>query len=201
VTPGRLIPHPVLDATTQLSWSSGAMTPAGLAAVCADAGDRVRPQVVECGSGYSTLVLARLLRARGGRLVSLEHDAAWAERVRRELAAAGLTEVAQVVLAPLAPHPLAWAELGWYAPGAVEELPSRIDLLLVDGPPAHEPEVKFSRYPALPALAARLAPDATVMLDDIDRSGELEILEAWERDGDFSFEVRPAARIAVGRRS
>ncbi|MCW3064342.1 MAG: Methyltransferase domain, partial [Solirubrobacterales bacterium] len=75
-----------------------------------------------------------------------------------------------------------------------------IDLLLVDGPPAFEPEIALSRYPALPVLAERLAPDATVVLDDIDRPGELAILETWERDCDFRFEVRPAERIAIGHR-
>jgi hypothetical protein len=39
-----------------------------------------------------------------------------------------------------------------------------------------------------------------VVLDDIDRRGELRILQAWERDCGFCFEVRPAERIAVGRR-
>jgi hypothetical protein len=73
-------------------------------------------------------------------------------------------------------------------------------VLLVDGPPAFAPALGFSRYPALPALAERLVPDATVVLDDIDRRGELRILEAWERDCGFRFEVRPAERIAIGRR-
>jgi hypothetical protein len=39
-----------------------------------------------------------------------------------------------------------------------------------------------------------------VVLDDIDRRGELRIVEAWARDCGFRFEVRPAERIAVGRR-
>jgi hypothetical protein len=38
------------------------------------------------------------------------------------------------------------------------------------------------------------------VLDDIHRPGERQIVEAWERHGDFRFELRPAARIAVGRR-
>jgi len=200
VSPGRIVPHPVLNAEAQLTWAEGAMTPAGLAAVCAHVAGRQRRRIVECGSGFSTLVLARLLHTRGGRLVSLEHDQAWATRVRSDLAAAGLAEIAQVALAPLQPHPLARDGLQWYAQRALRSLPRRIDLLLVDGPPAFEPEIELSRYPALPALAERLAPDATVVLDDIDRRGELRILEAWERDCDFRFEIRPAERIAVGRR-
>jgi predicted O-methyltransferase YrrM len=200
LSPGRIVPHPVLNAEARLAWSQGAMTPAGLAAVCAEVAGRHRRRIVECGSGFSTLVLARLLHARGGRLVSLEHDQAWAARVRNELAFEGHAEVAQVALAPLEPHPLARDGLPWYAQRAVRSLPRRIDLLLVDGPPAFAPEIELSRYPALPALAGRLVPDATVVLDDIDRRGELRILEAWERDCGFRFEVRPAERIAIGRR-
>jgi predicted O-methyltransferase YrrM len=161
---------------------------------------RHRRRIVECGSGFSTVVLARLLHARGGQLASLEHDRTWAARVRTDLAAAGHSEIAQVVVAPLEPHPLALDGLQWYAQLALCSLPRQIDLLLVDGPPAFEPEIALSRYPALPVLAERLAPDATVVLDDIDRPGELQILEAWERDCDFRFEVRPAERIAIGHR-
>jgi predicted O-methyltransferase YrrM len=175
------------------------MTPAGLAAVCADVAGWHRARIVECGAGFSTLVLARLLHTRGGRLVSLEHDQTWATRVQSNLAAAGLTEIAQIAIAPLEPHPLARDGLQ-YAQRALRSLPPSIDLLLVDGPPAFEPEIELSRYPALPALAGRLAPDATVVLDDIDRRRELQTLEAWERDHGFHFELRPAARIAVGRR-
>ena len=200
MSPGGIDPAPVLNAEAQLTWSEGAMTPAGLAAVCAEMAGRHRRRIVECGSGFSTLVLARRLHTRGGRLVSLEHDPTWATRVRSELAAAGLTETAHVALAPLEPHPLARDGLRWYARRALRSLPRRIDLLLVDGPPAFEPEIELSRYPALPALAERLAPDATVVLDDIDRAASCMILEAWERDCGFRFELRPAERIAVGRR-
>ena len=200
MSPTRIVPHPVLNADAQLTWSAGAMTPEGLAAVCAEVTGRHHRRIVECGSGFSTLVLARLLQTCGGRLVSLEHDQTWATRVHTNLAAAGLTEIAHVTLAPLEPHPLARDGLQWYAHRALRSLPRNIDLLLVDGPPAFEPEIALSRYPALPALAQRLTADATVILDDIDRPGELQTLEAWDRDCEFVFELRPAERIAIGRR-
>jgi Methyltransferase domain len=96
----------------------------------------------------------------------------------RSLAAAGLAEVARVVLAPLEPHPLARDGLKWYAHRALRSLPPSIDLPLVDGPPAFELEIGLSRYPALPALANHLTPDATVLLDDIDRPGNNK---PWKR--------------------
>jgi predicted O-methyltransferase YrrM len=179
-----------------LTWSTGSMVPAGFAAVCAEVAARDRPRVVECGSGFSTLELARLVRERGGRLVSLEHDAFWAGRVREHLAAAGLAGTAEVVLAPLE----AGAGLPWYAAAALQSLPDHIDVLLVDGPPAFEPGSGLSRYPALPVLMERLAAGAVVVLDDIDREGEQRVLEAWTGECGFRFEVRAAERIAVGQR-
>jgi Methyltransferase domain len=101
----------------------------------------------------------------------------------------------------LEPHPLGRDGLPWYAQHALRCLPAQIDVLLVDGPPAFEPGAGLSRYPALPAFAERLTPDAVVVLDDIDRRGELGVLHAWEHDTDFRFELRTAERIAHGQRS
>jgi len=157
VSPGELIADATLVPDAPLRWSTGAMTASGFAVVCAEVASRDRPSVLECGSGFSTLKLAELTHERGGRLVSLEHDELWATRVRSNLAAAGLAETARVTLAPLQRHPLARDGLLWYAEQALRFLPRRIDLLLVDGPPAFEPETDLSRYPALPALAERLA--------------------------------------------
>ena len=201
MSPGERIAGATLDPDAPLRWSTGAMTASGFAAVCAEVASRDRPSVLECGSGFSTLKLAELTHEHGGRLVSLEHDELWATRVRSNLAAAGLAETARVTLAPLQPHPLARDGLLWYAEHALRFLPRRIDLLLVDGPPAFEPEIALSRYPALPALAGRLAPDAIVVLDDIDRRGELQVLEAWERECGYRFAIQPVQRIAVGRRA
>jgi hypothetical protein len=54
----------VPNAEARLTWPESAMTPARLAAVCAQVAGRHRRPVVECGSGFSTLVLARLLYTR-----------------------------------------------------------------------------------------------------------------------------------------
>lgn len=159
------------------------------------------PRVVaECGCGRSTVVIARAIRALGGgQIHSLEHDPAWAQLCRVQLAAEGLSEIATVIEAPLGPHALAQPGCGWYAGWAVGQLPdSGIQLLLVDGPPAGDPEIERSRYPALPALAGRLAHGATIVLDDAGRAGERWVLERWEDELGVQFEHRGAEDVAVG---
>ena len=70
----------------------------------------------------------------------------------------------------------------------------------MDGPPADTADKVLARYPALPALRARLAPGATVVLDDVERPGEQEVLTRWEREHDVVFERRGAtAGVALGR--
>ena len=75
-----------------------------------------------------------------------------------------------------------------------------IDLLIVDGPPAFAVGHGTSRYPALPVLHERLAPGATVVLDDIERPGEQVVLERWELEFRLTFERRLAgvAMATVG---
>jgi predicted O-methyltransferase YrrM len=190
----------VAASTSRLPWSAWALSPAALAALVAEVrgGRRI---VVECGSGVSTIVLARALRAAGGHVYSLEHDGRWAELVRSLLAREGLPDWASVIHAPLRPHPLAPRGTEWYAEDAVAELPAvGIDLLLVDGPPAGEPEVERRRYPALPALLSRLDPGALVVLDDAARPGETWVLDAWERESDYAFDRDGPGGIAIGRR-
>jgi hypothetical protein len=193
--------RPLLADGGFLPWSEGAMSPAGLATVACETSFAERRMIVELGSGVSTVVLARLARQLGGRTWAVEHHPGWAGWVRRQLDRDGLAGVATVVEAPLAPHPRSLDGAPWYDEGALAGLPAAgIELLLVDGPPGYGEGMERSRYPALPALGERLAPGALVVLDDANRPGEAEIIDAWEREEGWTFDRRPAERIAVGRR-
>jgi hypothetical protein len=183
-----------------LPWSSSALRPAGLATVCNDIVLNVRRRVVEFGSGISTVILARLLHQRppqdGFALAAVEHDAAWAEWVTDQLDREGIGSGVSVIHAPLVPHPRAEPGLFWYDEAALTEgLPAalsgdRIDLLLIDGPPAYASGMGLARYPALPVLLDRLAPGATVALDDAERAGEQEVLRRWEDETGLVFDRR-----------
>jgi predicted O-methyltransferase YrrM len=193
--------RPLLDAGPYLPWTVHAMSPAALVTILNEIAVASRGTIVECGSGISTVLIGRLLRERGGTLVSLEHDPAWAQFVRSQLELEGLEAHARLVEAPLAQHPLGLDGAPWYEEAALAELPGNgIDLLLVDGPTAYVEGMGRSRYPALPALAERLAPDAVVVLDDAARTGESAILDAWERETQFRFNLRRGERIALGQR-
>lgn len=180
------------------------MRPSGLVAVLNDVCLNDRRHVVECGGGVSTVYLARLLRERGGRLITLEHDEGWAKYLSLELERRAVAECAAVRLAPLERSPASLDGSDWYAPAAVEDAVSelgQVDLLLVDGPPVLEREDSLARYPALPSFTKALTEDCTVVLDDIERRGERRVIERWEDESSFHFQCRiDPGGIAIGRR-
>jgi predicted O-methyltransferase YrrM len=174
-------------------WTTIAMRPSGVATLVNEAMLNGRRQIVECGPGVSTIFLARLLRQEGGHLYTIEEDGRWAERVSGWLAREGTAENITVIHAPL-------VEDGWYAHEPLETIPGGIDLLVVDGPKAFAPESTLARYPALPFFAPKLTTDATVILDDIDRGGERQVVARWESEFGRHFEMRyPYDNLAVSR--
>lgn len=195
--------RPLLDAGPYLPWSSGAMRPGGLVEVCNEVLLGERRRVLELGSGASTILLARLLGQRGGTLEAVEHDDHWAAWVTAQLERESLGGVARVTRAALEPSPRAAGDLHWYATDALALVLDRgpFDLLIVDGPPAHEKGYELARYPALGALADGVTQDAVVILDDIVRVGEAAVLDRWEAETAFRFVRHEVQGIAVGRRA
>jgi predicted O-methyltransferase YrrM len=139
-----------------------------------------RPRrIVECGSGASTALLAACCaRNGGGQVHSLEHGAQFARATRAELARLGVAEHATVLDAPLVEQRLDGAAYAWYSLARLP--PGDIDMLVVDGPPAHRQA--DARYPALPCLSERLAADCVIFLDDAARPGERAVVARWLRD-------------------
>jgi hypothetical protein len=183
---------PLIARGGYLPWTTGSMRPAGLVDVCNEIVHGNRTRILECGAGVSTVLLARLLheRERGG-ITSLEHDPHWATLIQNHLRREHLDQIAHVVHAPLQGNP------PWYR---TDEMPDEIDLLIVDGPPAFEPGHSAARAPALTRLDAKLVHDAAVILDDIDRPGEQQVIATWETSTPWRFQVDVAAGVAIGRR-
>ncbi|WP_199701135.1 class I SAM-dependent methyltransferase [Jiangella rhizosphaerae] len=137
--------------------------------------------VVECGSGASSLVLGYAVQKAGrGRVVALEHDAAYAEVTARRVADHGLQDVVEVRHAPLTPWPGPdEREWNWYDVNSVKDLDG-IGLVFVDGPPAGTGPL--ARYPALPVLLPHCADEVTFVLDDTIRPDEVEVSGRWMQE-------------------
>jgi predicted O-methyltransferase YrrM len=151
--------------------------------------------ILELGSGSSTIWFATALAKRGGegQIVALESSADYAARTRAELAKHRLQDRAQVLHAPLVDTAVPGREnQPWYDISVLPDLPP-LDLLFVDGPVgsiAHQ-----VRYPAYPLLADRLAPGATVVLDDTGRPAEAAIAKAWKQETFGGRRLREVRRL------
>jgi hypothetical protein len=133
--------------------------------------------IMECGSGVSTVVLARCAQLNGhGHVYSLEHDGDYAQRTRASLASHGLSAHATVLHAPLTKQSIAGTDLVWYD-ASQWDFANGIDLLVVDGPPGSDGHL--ARYPCGPALFSRLSSQGTVYLDDASRPEEQAAVHRW----------------------
>lgn len=141
--------------------------------------DQKPAKVVELGGGTSTIWIAYALRQAGeGTLISIEHDEEYAEATRLAVERHGLSDVVDVLVAPLRQIALDGHETPWYDPEVFEKL-AAIDLLVVDGPP--QTTGKLARFPAVPLLWNQLSPNATVVLDDAHRNDEAATLQLWTK--------------------
>lgn len=167
----------------------------GLLHFLVDTIEREHPrQVVELGSGASSLVIARALqRSGGGSLSSFDQHGDFVRATRRWLGEHGLS--ASMHEAPLGPPPEGWHGL-WYQLSGV---PASIDMLVIDGPNwTLHPQVRG----AAETLFGRISPGGVIILDDAARPGERLVARRWKKNWPgFAWEFRPGIKgILVGRR-
>ncbi len=135
---------------------------------------RTKHDVLECGSGLSTLLLGSAARHAGMKVWSLEHQPAWRERVEAALRRYGLANVVTVLDAPLQ----SYGEYDWYnVPPILAEV--RFGLAICDGPPMH---TRGGRYGLIPVLGDHFTPGSVVLLDDAARPEEQATIARWQAD-------------------
>jgi len=136
--------------------------------------------ILELGSGSSTVLIARtmeLQRAEDCLHISVDHESHFLEISKRYAKANGVADHVKFVHCPLVKiEPLG---MQWYAnvPNLLEG--RKIDLLIVDGPPAYQAGQERARLPALQVLYPHLAEKCTIILDDANRPGEIEVSKEW----------------------
>lgn len=136
--------------------------------------------VLECGSGWTTVLVACCLRELStGKVISLEHSKRFADRTRALLQRYGVADRAKVIYAPIKEVQIEGEIWPWYGIDPGEVFDGQVDIVVVDGPPGDL--ARRSRYPAVPLLADQLSKTWTVFLDDGRRSDEAWIAEQWAR--------------------
>ena len=157
-----------------------ALTPDAAAILAREVAVRRPKTIVELGSGASTLMVGRLLQQIGsGHLISLDHDASWANETRRHISASGVQDYVTVLDAPLVRQQFHGGDFDWYQiPDQLRQV-EQIDMLTVDGPPQTIDSTVLARYPALPAFAGQLSRQAVIFVDDAKRVTEQAMIQKW----------------------
>lgn len=169
-----------------------ALAPENALTVCQEIMYRRPRQVLEMGSGSSTLMIASCLARLGGerKVFSLEHGEFWRDDTQAKIDQAGLGEISRVIYAPLVevegqPMPR------YYDLSKLPEDAGPFELVLVDGPEGGNRN-PLARYGALSLLRERLAPGALLLVDDALRPGEQEVVRRWR-------ELVPGAKVTFLR--
>lgn len=155
-----------------------------------------RPKrILELGSGTSTIWLGYLCQTFGGKLITLDHLDHYLEQTQAAIRRHELDDVIESRLAPLERIEQNNTSFDWYSTDVLKDV-MNVDMVVVDGPPAATG--KNARYPALPQLIHKLAPEATIVLDDAHRPDESEILAEWQAQfPDFTRLTIGTARLAI----
>jgi predicted O-methyltransferase YrrM len=126
--------------------------------------------ILECGSGLSTLILGLITRKYGVQVWSLEHQPDWYARANNLLTKFQIDNV-HLYLVPLRDY----GSYTWYDP-LLEDMPDNFRFVICDGPPEKTPG---GRYGLLPVMGQQLASRCIILLDDVDRDTEMEIIQRW----------------------
>jgi len=144
-----------------------AISPDAMEWILADLQGRDGATVVEFGAGQSTIILATALKHRDGRLITIEHDEAYAGSVWRQLRACRLEHYVEMHQVPLIEYQGEVMCVS-YDLGVLAEKVA--DVVLVDGPPSANG--LLTRLPPLRWAVSHLKPGGCIFLDDARREGE-----------------------------
>ncbi len=136
--------------------------------------------ILECGSGFTTVLCGVLAKQRKLELVSLEHRQASYQYLAGLLSELKLTNV-NLKMAPLKDY----GDFEWY--DFKEKPPSDFDFIICDGPPWY---TKGGRLGLIPVMLERLHPKCKILLDDVHRRNERQILNRWAEIVAFNYHVK-----------
>lgn len=160
---------------------------------CAQQVNKKLSNVLECGSGLSSLVLASVAANAKQTIFALEHNDNWATNVRDVAIDFGLSNL-KIIHAPL----MSYDDFDWYDITGNEF--SDIGLVVCDGPPGN---TRGGRVGLLPVIKDVLQASCIILLDDCQRPQELEVIKQWSSLCQFDYILighdKKFARITLGK--
>lgn len=163
-----------------------------------------RTNIVEFGTGISTFYISALITKHELPInfISFDHDKQWQDIIKRDLKKLGYQKSVELVTAPLKGNSASKNNLDWYQIDIIKNTiaPKQelVDLLLVDGPLAHNNDLSLSRYPALPIMHEYMAEHCSIILDDTHRKGEQSVIKLWEQMFPLNFQyINPVCSMAT----
>jgi hypothetical protein len=149
--------------------------------------------IIEFGSGLSTIMMARLIQKNklDGKILSVDHHKGWVSILESIIEKEELGSTIELVYAPLKETSFGEGNIQWYDPELLDGYIGnrKFDLVIIDGPPAWEKGKEMARYPALPYIIGKLNSNFSIYLDDANRSGEQSILQQWTKDYSLEFKI------------
>lgn len=140
--------------------------------------------VVELGSGTSTLIILKTLNMLGVNytLTSVDSDPIFLAKTKALLISEGVYDDKKVklIFSPVRDMIINNLSYKWYNPVDFEFDSNKIDLLFVDGPVGGL--CKNCRYPAVGIFKKNLRDGSIVILHDSKRPDEIEIISMWTKE-------------------
>ncbi|MGI9499573.1 MAG: hypothetical protein ACR2P3_06020 [Geminicoccaceae bacterium] len=178
-----------------MPWTKAAMRPSTIVHILNEIFINERRSIIEFGSGISTLYLAWAAKKTEARVLSIEENEGWSEKIRDLLKRKQLDEFCDVRSVKRRDVSMHGYKSHWYDFDLVKEIIEHktFDLMIVDGPTAFQKGQADARRPAVDALRANLAENYAIFLDDAMRAGEKRILAAWEASLGLKASLEPVA--------
>lgn len=186
--------QPLLLGYPYLPFNGGALRPVCIAYILNEMIINQREHILEFGSGLSTIMMARLIKKNkfNTKIVTVEHNEEWAKILKKYLEDEDLLQFVNIVRVDLKEIITSLGNVCWYDYSKVSNAIKRMkfDLIIIDGPPANNPKIKYSRLPALEKFKDNFNSDFCLILDDVNRKGEQEIVEFYrENNNNVSYSV------------
>lgn len=127
--------------------------------------------IIECGSGLSTLVIGYIAKVQNRKMISFEHIDVWAKRVQENIDNFQLDNNTIYVR-----QLKNYGDFDWYDIANIDF--STYDLVICDAPPSN---TNGGRRGFIHLFKGKLEKNAIILVDDTIRKDEQQMIEEWKK--------------------